>query len=169
MCVLTVFKDKTRSAAISSLEQDSANRFNTCVSRLVSGTTQATSAESASRVLGCGYGIATSDADARNAEYRRDRPGSCATKDRSHFPEGAITVFKAIMGAYREARTAAAVAEVASGAAKSAGAAEVLKAQTDLRSAAERAASEAGLDRPGFGPKVVASAISDATEMAAHD
>jgi hypothetical protein len=33
MCVLTIFKDKTRSAAISSLEPNSANRFNTCVSR----------------------------------------------------------------------------------------------------------------------------------------
>ena len=89
MCVLTVFKDKTRSAAISSLEQNSAKRFNTCVSRLVSGTTQAASQESDGRVLGWTFDVATSGKDARNAEYRRDRPGSCATKDRSHFPADA--------------------------------------------------------------------------------
>jgi hypothetical protein len=107
ICVLTVFKDRTRSAAISSLEQNSAKRFNTCVSRLVSGTTQAASQESDGRVLGWTFDVATSGKDARNAEYRRDRPGSCATKDRSHFPADATVALSCSRTAVRNARSTA--------------------------------------------------------------
>lgn len=72
--------------------------------------------------------------------------------------EGAITVFKAVRGAYKEARAAAAIAKVAKGT----GAAEVLAAQKKLNVAVESAS-----EKPGLGAQIVATAMGDAESMAA--
>jgi hypothetical protein len=76
--------------------------------------------------------------------------------------EGAIGVFKAVRGYYREARAAAAVSQASSGAAKTGAAAELLTAREKLRVQADEASG-----KPGLGAKVLSSMEADAASMAA--
>jgi Domain of unknown function (DUF4157) len=70
--------------------------------------------------------------------------------------EGAITVFREVRAAYREARAAAAIAKLGSGAAKGAGVADFLAAREKLRTTADRASG-----RPGLGEKILADLPAD--------
>ncbi|HEV2782026.1 MAG TPA: hypothetical protein VGX25_21765 [Actinophytocola sp.] len=75
--------------------------------------------------------------------------------------EGAIGVFKAVRSAYREARAAAVVANAGSGAAKAAGAADLVAASEKLRTTADQAAG-----KPGLGDRILADLPADARSAA---
>ncbi len=75
--------------------------------------------------------------------------------------EGAIGVFKAVRGAYREARAAAVAADVGSSAAKASGVAELQAASEKLRTTADSASG-----KPGLGDRLVQSLAADAKQTA---
>ena len=70
--------------------------------------------------------------------------------------QGAIEVFKALRGIYREARAASLAVKASSGAAKSAAAADLLVAETNLRTVAESVSG-----KPGLGDRILASLPAD--------
>ncbi len=73
--------------------------------------------------------------------------------------EAAIGVFKAVSVAYKEARAAAVVAKLGSGAGRAAGTAEVLTATEKLRTTADTAPGS----KPGLGTRIVEGMADDVT------
>jgi hypothetical protein len=76
--------------------------------------------------------------------------------------EGAIGVFKTVGAAYREARAAATIAKVGSGAARGTAAAELLTASEKLKTTADQASG-----KPGLGEKILADLPADVKAFSA--